>query len=401
MPAGNLTDEDLRHILILLGASAQDAALKAKIEADLPAPSGELKLALTVDKTGVQVLAAPGLVDFALCADKEGASPIYEPKGVKVGGIAKGKPGHEWVDAHVAGAAEWWSKQHGRIKVEVGVAPPPVEPPVEPPKPGAFKRGLCAGGWNRPQEVADLKRFPNPVVRLEHPTDTASFSNAGVAVIYLESAYNTGNVKAIKPATAVVNAQTTLRNHPDIWCYEYGNEPGGDWFFGPGAFSKENAAAYCKLLRAVRTEAMTGSKVLLLASFDGGHAGNNQWGHWMLEADPGIVSVVDAVSVHPYDGSGTSPSSTLVRWSAVDDAHKSTGKPVIISEYGRPLVNGTGDSPKSTEGQQAAADGAMVRKARESGFVLAVTIFGYRAGNYGVFSSSDQPLPAVAAIAAA
>ncbi len=42
----------------------------------------------------------------------------------------------------------------------------------------------------------------------------------------------------------------------------------------------------------------------------------------------------------------------------------------------------------------------MVKKAREAGCPV-VTIFGYRAGNYGIFASSDTPHPAVAAIAAA
>jgi hypothetical protein len=369
-------------------------------------PASELKLALTADKTGVEVVSSPGLVDFALCATSAGAEPLYEPKGLKVGGIAKGKVGHEWIDAHVTGASEWWSKAHGRIKVTVAsVEPPPHEEPPheEPPKTGVFKRGINAGGWNINEEVSAIKQCAGSheaAVRLETPGNTSTYSNAGIGVIYLESGYNTSGVAAISISTAENNARNTLKAHPDIWCYEYLNEPGGSWFFGGSALSESNAAAYCKQLRAVKKVMQeVGSKALLLASFDGGHDSENTWGHYMLKADPGIVNVVDAFSNHPYDGGGANPNSTLVHWSLVEEGHKLTGKPWIISEYGRPLTETTGDSPKSTEAQQAAADGAMVKKARESGYCLGVTIYGYRGGKYGVFSSNGSALPAVAAIA--
>lgn len=417
-----------------------------------PQPVATLKLALTADKTGVQVLSSPGLVDFALCETSAGANPLYEPKGVKVGEIVKGKAGHEWIDAHVQGQTEWWSKNNGRIKVEVAKVEPPVEepkheePPVEEPKPSGFKRGICAGGWTRSTEVTDAKKCgENPVVRLENPGETVAFSKAGVAVIYLNSGgtstalphfadearehrsrvlegrieghllnqllgslgYSTGGVKSLSASAVAADAVAVVKKHPDIWAYEYLNEPGGSWFWGSGAESQENAAAYCKQLKAIHeafVKEFGTKRPLLVASFDGGHAGENGWGKRMLAADKEVVNYVDAFTNHPYDGGSANPESTLVHWGSVEETHKLTGKPIIISEYGRPLMASTGDSPKSTETQQAKADAAMVKRAKESGFCLGVTIYGYRGNSspcYAVFAENDTPRPAVPAIAAA
>lgn len=442
MSAGNLTDEDLKHILTLLGSSAADNALRAKIEEDLPKPPppAELKLALTAGKKGVQILSAPpgATVDFALCSEEGGGAKLFEPKGLKVGAIVEGKPGHEWVDAHVAGSSEWWSDKHGRIKVEVGVTPPPPPPP-----PSGFKRGVGMGGSTRPAEVADAKLLgPNPAVRLENPSETAAFTSAGVAVVYLSSGgtsvntprhfsaearahrsavlspryegdldaaltrygYSSGGVKSLSTSAIVADALAVWKKHPDIWCYEYLNEPAGNWFWGSGAESAANAAAYAAQLKALHEAfAKLPSRPLLLASWDGGHSGNNAWGKAMLAADPHVCDYFDHPTMHPYDGGSANPDSTLVHWSSVEACERETGKKPFPTECGRPLLASTGDSPKSTEAQQAKADAAYVRKGREQG-CPGVLIYGYKGDSspcYAIFHGNDTPRLAVAAIAAA
>jgi hypothetical protein len=283
----------------------------------------------------------------------------------------------------------------------------PQEPPVEPPK-TTFLKGWNGGGWGSP-ELANLKAANATCVRLETPKETLPYTSNGQKVIYLESGpYLSGGIKSINAASDVGGSVATVKAHPDIWALEKKNEPGGNWFWGPGAESAENAAAYVHLLKLQR-EAFTkefGTKApLIFASFDGGHAGDNTWGKHMLAADPNVVNYVDAFTEHPYDGSGANPASTLVHFGAVEEAHHLTGKPIAVTEYGRPTISGTGDSPKSTLEQQANALAAMIHKSREVGYVPCVTIYGYRDGRnaqgYGVFNENDSPKPAVAAIAAA
>lgn len=277
-------------------------------------------------------------------------------------------------------------------------------PPVEPPKTN-FLKGWNGGGWGS-AELANLKAANATCVRLENPADTLSYSNNGQKVVYLFGSYQSGGVKSINVGAWVAQALTVVRAHSDIWAFEALNEPGGNWFWGSGAESAENAAAYCRLLKALR-EAFTkefGSKApLIFASFDGGHAGDNTWGKHMLAADPNVSSYVDAFTEHCYDGSDADPAKTLVRFRAVEEAHRLTGKLIAITEYGRPTISGTGDSPKSTPEQQAKALAAMIHASREAGYVSCVCVYGYRDGKgaqgYGVYNENDSPKPAVAAIA--
>ena len=273
------------------------------------------------------------------------------------------------------------------------------EPPYEEvPTEGAFHKGVDGGGWGLSNELADYKKLgSDPSVRLENPGNTSSLTGAGIFVVYLLNHYNTGGVKAINAAAYVKEAEAEAAQNPTD-ALEVLNEPGGNWFWGSGAESEANAKAYDALLKAVHEHV----HVPIYGSFDGGHAGENGWGKEMLKADPNVVSYVTAFTEHPYDGKSANPSSTLVHWGAVEEAHRLTGKPVAITEYGRPLLESTGDSPKSTEAQQAAADGAMVRKAREVGWVPNVEIYGYRGNSapcYAVFKENGEPRPAVAAVA--
>lgn len=369
-----------------------------------PAPTASVQIVLTDDRSGIKVLSAPAntaTITFAGSdSPNEGntkyfrvslaeavAHPFTPPAGYPYAGAR--------ADNSSGIALGTWA---GRIQTT----------PVAPPSPvTTMRRGWNGGGWPLAGELADLKLGKADCVRLETPRETLPYTKNGQEVIYLESGpYLSGGIKSIDVASDVAHSIATVKAYPDILALEKKNEPGGNWFWGSGAESVENAAAYCRLLKAL-SEAFIkefGSKApLIFASFDGGHAGDNTWGKHMLAADPKVVNYVDAFTEHPYDGSGANPASTLVHFGAVEEAHALTGKPIAITEYGRPTISGTGDSPKSTLEQQANADAAMVRKSREVGYVIAVMIFGYVSGaqGYGIFNKQGSPKPAVEAIAKA
>ncbi len=262
--------------------------------------------------------------------------------------------------------------------------PPAPEPTPPPPPASAFRRGMCAGGWTQSQEVADAKKLgSSPTVRLENPGSTSPFTSAGVDVIYLNSGgtsvnshftpearmhrsavlagrlyeaadirerfkphrygYSSGGIRSLNAATVAADAVAVLKKHPDVWAYELLNEPGGNWFWGPGAESQENATAYCKLIREVHAALVANNLARpLIVSFDGGHAGDNTWGRRMLAADPTLFQIPEVIpSNHPYDGGGsTNPASTLVHWGSCEETHRLTGKWPAITEYGRPLESG-------------------------------------------------------------
>lgn len=272
---------------------------------------------------------------------------------------------------------------------------PHEEIPGEP----VFFKGTDGGGWGATAELTDYKKLgAHPSVRLENPGNTSTFTQAGIHVVYLLNHYNTGGIKSVNISNYVKEVESIHTQDP-LDPIEVENEPGGNWFWGGGAESETNAGAYDHLLKEAHVHVPGAT---LYASFDGGHAGNNAWGKAMLKADPGVVNYVTAFTEHPYDGSGANASSTLVHWNAVAEAHSATGKDIAITEYGRPLQASTGDSPKSTEAQQANADGAMVRMARSVGWVREVEIYGYRGDSspcYAIFKGDGTPRPAVAAIA--
>lgn len=274
------------------------------------------------------------------------------------------------------------------------------EPPHEELPGVVFHKGVDGGGWGEANELRDYKQLgTNVSVRLENPGNTAYLTSRGYYVVYLLNHYNKGGIKAVD-ANAYGKEVAAVHAQDPTDAIEVENEPGGNWFWqNPGAESQENATAYDHLLK-VSHEACP--VCVLYASADGGHAGDNAWLKKMLKADPNVVNYVTAFTEHPYDGSGANPDATLVHFGAVEEAHSLTGKPIDITEYGRPLATGTGDSPRSTEAQQAKADGAMVKKARSVGWVLGAEIYGYRGDGspeYAIFKASGEPRLAVAAIA--
>lgn len=295
-----------------------------------------------------------------------------------------------------------------RLRAITGSAPSPVVsvPPVAPP-PLAFVKGLCAGGWERSGEFADLKSIGVPLVRLDTPSSILPWVENGQKVIYLQSGdvrgYNTGGVRAINVSAFVTAAVGVIKANPGMFAFEVLNEPAGSWFWGASAYSQANATAYVALLKALH-EAVQGlpGKPLLLASGDGGNVSVG-WLEMMLDADLDAGSYVDGFTAHPYDGAAATV--PCVNFSRIEAIHRLSGKPVAVTEYGRPTNETTGDSPKTTETGQAEAVTQMIQRCRASGIVSMLTVYGYRDGTnapgYGLVKLEDQKKPAWDALATA
>jgi exo-beta-1,3-glucanase (GH17 family) len=152
--------------------------------------------------------------------------------------------------------------------------------------------------------------------------------------------------------------------------------------------STANAAAYATLLKTVHA-AFVGhygaGAPKILASYDGGSSGSTTWGQEVWASDPNnIASYVDGVTVHPYGGTGNAAQSAQGNRAGVTAAHTDTGKPVWITEVGWPTAvsqPATGDSLQWTELEQAQNIFNFVTWSATTGYVAAVTIFGYR--DYG------------------
>jgi putative glycosyl hydrolase len=291
-------------------------------------------------------------------------------------------------------------------KLEGAPAPTPVPTPPPTPAPSGMLVALAMGKWNVPLEA---KACVNTVT-LPDAANAAAYRAAGLGVIaVIIGPYNQGGVQALNPDTFAANAVSLVKANPGLIAVELCNEPGGEWFWGAGAGSAGNAAAYATLIRKTRAAfTAAGLTTKLLASFDGGHAGATGWGKAVMAADPGAYSVVDAITMHPYGGTGTKAESALGARQGTTDAHNLSGKPVWITELGWPTAIGqpaTGDSLQWTEAEQAANITNFVGWARAQGWIGLVTIFmwaDYGSNNwYGVTKSDGVTRkPSFAALAA-
>jgi hypothetical protein len=261
--------------------------------------------------------------------------------------------------------------------------PPPGPTPVPP---SGLLVGMAAGKWSA---AADVKGAVN-YVSLDTGTSTriASYNNAGVKVIdVIVGPYTSGGVKALNADAWAANAVATYRASPSIIAIEILNEPGGSWFWGSGALSTANAAAYAHLLKVVHAamvNAFGADRPLLLASYDGGYAGGRTWGQMVWAADPNVGSYIDGISMHPYGGNTNRTASALGNRANVAAAHNATGKKVWITELGWPTAVGqpsTGDSFQWSEAAQADNIYNFIGWARGTSYVKAVITFMY--SDYG------------------
>lgn len=269
--------------------------------------------------------------------------------------------------------------------------PPPVEPPPTPTPPATkYAPGLNAGYWGS-GEPPDLKSVGITYVRLDTPPSIAPWTNAGLKVIADESGpYSSSGVSGVNVKSYVERVVAFVKANPQVYAIEVLNEPGGSWFWGSSSESSVNRSAYASLIIAVHDALVSNfgaARPKLLASYDGGHDSSNAWGEaWTQNAT--ALADADALTLHPYGGTGTRSSAILGNRGGVEAAEVKTHKPIDITEVGFPTKGPTGDSLQYTESEQASAIVGFNAWAKSRGYVELVTFYGYRdgepGGGYGV-----------------
>jgi hypothetical protein len=193
--------------------------------------------------------------------------------------------------------------------------------------------------------------------------------------------YNTGGVKALNVGEWVANALAYVKANPGLRALEVLNEPSGSWYWGSNSESSENAAAYARLLKAVHDAFVANfgsARPLILGSYV--VETELGWGEKLYAADPNVGSYVDGWTAHPYGGTGARSSAALGHRDTVEAVHAKTGKPVYVTEVGwwteGEVQNGV--SLIYSEAEQATDIRNFITWAKGTGYVGAVTIFGYR-----------------------
>jgi hypothetical protein len=224
-------------------------------------------------------------------------------------------------------------------------------------------------------------------VRLDSPSASTAnyYANAGLGVIAdIVGPYSSGGVASIDASAWAANAVALYKAAPRIVAIEILNEPGGSWFWGSGATSSTNAAAYARLLKTVHDAFVANfgsSRPRLLASYDGGRSHDTTWGQLVWAANPNVGSYIDGITMHPYGGTSDRSASALGARTNIANAHNATGLPVYVTEIGWPTAVGqsnTGDSFQWSEDAQADNIYNFIHWARGTGYLRAVTIFNYR-----------------------
>jgi len=266
-----------------------------------------------------------------------------------------------------------------------------------------FLLGVNAGYWG-PREARDLPRVAT-VVRLTNPPRLTRWERAGLRVIAdFSGPYTRAGVSGLDHAAYVARVVAFVKQNPHVLAIEVLNEPGGPWFWGSQAESAENRESYAQLLIEVHDalqHTFGNRRPLVLASWDGGHDSSNAWGEaWAKNAT--ALADVDGVTNHPYGGTGTRAHAILGDRAEVEADEAVSHKPIYITEVGFPTGNNLGDSLLYSEAEQAFAIGSFARWARQTGYVAAVTFYGYRdahdGGGYGIEDHHGHRKPAFGAL---
>jgi hypothetical protein len=264
---------------------------------------------------------------------------------------------------------------------------------------GRFMLGVNAGYWGA-SETRDLRRVAS-VVRLTNPPGLARWERAGLRVIAdFSGPYTHAGVSALDHAAYVARVVAFVRQNPHVYAIEVLNEPGGSWFWGSQAESAQNRDSYAQLLIEVH-EALQrdfgARRPLELASWDGGHDSSNAWGEaWSRNAK--ALADVDAVTNHPYGGRDSRAQAILGNRALIEADEAVSHKPIYVTEVGFPTGNNYSDSLLYSEAEQAAAIGSFAHWARTTGYIAAVTFYGYRdaqeGGGYGIETHRGRRKPA-------
>ena len=216
-------------------------------------------------------------------------------------------------------------------------------------------------------------------------------------------------VKRYGPRGSFWSSRRDLKPQP-LTAVELWNEPFGFWAWKPNP----DPAAYARLVRAAATAIRSydpSIKILIAANVLQVRTDNTlrNWMQEVLAADPGLRSLYDAYSVHPYPYPRTkSPTddSGDIRWaySQVTINHNlDPTKPIWITEVGWSTAPSASDAV-SEQTQAAYVKGALQRGLEEWGsWVERVFIYSmdpdngpptYREGYYGLRHADGTSKPA-------
>jgi hypothetical protein len=238
------------------------------------------------------------------------------------------------------------------------------------------------GGSCEPYELRTAAGY----VRLDTPASIAPWTRAGLKVIADESGpYDSSGVSGLDARAYVERVVSFVEANPEVWAVEVLNEPGGPWFWGERAESQANRAAYANLIVAVHEAlvARFGAKrPLVLASYDGGDSSSTAWGQGWAQNKSALADA-DMLTMHPYGGTEDHAKASLGDRANVAAAHAQTGKPIAITEVGFPTEQATSDSMLYSEAEQANDVAGVVAWASKTGYVKAITIYGFRDGEPG------------------
>lgn len=257
-----------------------------------------------------------------------------------------------------------------------------------------FYAGLNAGGWSN-VESSELLPLHLGVVRIDTPSSIAAWTKMGLKVLADESGpYSSGGVSGLNHKAYVEKVVSLVRSNPGIYAVEILNEPGGNWFWGSNSESETNRQSYAQLLIEVHDALVSNfgsARPLIVASWDGGHSSSNSWGEAWSKNTTALADV-DAVTNHPYGGTGSRSTAILGNRGLVEADEAKSHKPIIISEVGFPTKGPTGDSLQYTETEEAWAVYHFAEWAKSKGYITGVTFYGYRdegeGGGYGIITHS-------------
>lgn len=351
--------------------SAGDQEIRKILEAsqtvELPPVSPSLVLALTADKTGVDVVSAPlgtKKVHWAVMQDLaatgvsypgESAFPLAAPYKSPVAGspviaaVAK--------DANGAVIGNW----SARIATTPATAPPPPPPP--PPPPGAMRTGLVLNSDTTSAATLKAVDLGAKVARAEW---TINSGTAGLTGLIAALAKHNCKVQPLAgfdsrlPSAGEAKGLAAWASVlPPGSIIEFGNEtnyPGQ-----LGATSKANGETYGHRA-AEAAEACAAHGVGLIVQMSDAGSNNTSWIDGMFAAVPDLATRVAGATIHPYFGAATIDQQDawgipmLERMLRSLAAHGDTTLRVYATEWGCPSDNGNpvGSSMVKRTYQQAA-----------------------------------------------
>jgi len=286
--------------------------------------------------------------------------------------------------------------------------PTSAETPSSSPSPSSMLVGLNAGGWGPKQyaDVASAVKYVRLDSSVEKGCSTEGWTQVGIKVICdISGPYNSGGVEALNISAWVSNAVAIVKANPSILAVEVLNEPYNPAFWGSEPEAPGDKKAYAALVKAVHEAFVTdfgSARPLILAA---GGKWNHQvgWteGTWDEATNGGVdmANYADGVTIHPYSEDSAGESGDMTAWNEgnrwiVARTHELTGKPIYVTEVGWECVNTPAEEEEPaheqpiqiSEAQQAEDYKNFADWAHDTGYVAAVTFYGYRGGGWGVES---------------